>query len=169
MKSILSILLILFIYHSAQSQSMTEQKLEQIIRSVSDSIEGSNGRWQFYVNDVIFICVSDANNNRMRIISPIVEAFKLDEDLKTILLKANFHSALDIKYTIANDLVWSAFIHPLKELSTEQLYDAISQVYSANKTFGTTFASTELIFPGASSSNGQDERKEVNPFKKQRI
>lgn len=169
MKSILAILFIFVIYSSTQAQSMTVQKLEQIITSVSDSIEGSNGRWQFYVDDVLFICISDVNNNRMRIISPIVEAQRLDEELKTLLLIANFHTALDVKYTIANELLWSAFIHPLKELTDDQLYDGISQVYSANKTFGTTFTSTELVFPSTNSTEDPEQKEETKPYKKQRF
>lgn len=169
MKLILSLFFVLVVLSTATAQQMNLQKLEEIITSVSDSIEGTDGRWQFFVDDIMFICVTDVNNNRMRIISPIIEANKLDEDLKTMLLMANFHTALDVKYAVANELLWSAFIHPFKELTEDQLYDAISQVYSANKTFGTSFTSTELVFPGASSTEEPAEKEEKKTYKKQRF
>ena len=83
----------------------------------------------------------------MRIISPIIESSKLDEDLKTDVLIANFHTALDVKYAISDNVLWSVFIHPLKELTDNQVIDAIKQVYRANLTFGSTNSSTDLIFP----------------------
>ena len=93
----------------------------------------------------------------MRIISPITEVSRLSEELKGAALMANFHTALDIKYAIANNILWSAFIHPLKELSEEQLIDAFSQVYYGNVNFGTTFSSSSLIFPGGSKEEQPKE------------
>jgi len=109
--------------------------------------------------------MTDENANRMRIISPVIEVAKLgDEELKNALL-ANFHTALDVKYAISDDILWSVFIHPLKELSEQQVEDAIDQVYSANATFGTTYSSTNLVFPG----NIREEEKKIEekkPLKK---
>jgi hypothetical protein len=42
--------------------------------------------------------------------------------------------------------VVSVFTHPLKELSREQLLNAIDQVIALSKTFGTTYSSTDLEF-----------------------
>ena len=83
----------------------------------------------------------------MRIISPITETSKITAEQIFKCMEANFHTALDIKYAISNDILWSAFIHPLKELSQKQVIDAISQVYSSVKTFGTSYSSSNLIFP----------------------
>jgi len=127
---------------------MTNEKLDTIFKSVTDSIKGQAGNWQFKINETMFVCVTDTSHNRMRIISPIIESFKLSEELKTDALVANFHSVLDVKYAISNDILWAVFIHPLKELTDEQVKDAIKQVYFANVTFGTTYTSTSLIFPG---------------------
>lgn len=159
MRTTLSILCVLVCMIST-SQNMTNQKLEQIITSTTDSIEGSSGRWQFKINDVIFICLTDSTNNRMRIISPIAEASAVDNDAIRASMIANFHTALDVKYAIADNILWSAYIHPLKELTEDQVKDAISQVYYANVNFGTTYASTSLIFPG------REDEKEETPKKK---
>lgn len=108
--------------------------------------------------------MTDENANRMRIISPIVEVFKLDEKELNNALTANFHTALDVKYAISDEILWSVFIHPLKELSEQQVINAISQVFQANATFGSTYSSTNLVFPG----NLPKEEKEVKekPLKK---
>lgn len=169
MKTVTIVLLFIFLGLNVKGQNMTNSELEKLIISVSDSVSGSDGRWQFYVEDVVFICVTDVNNNRMRIISPIIEASRLNDELKSALLIANFHTALDVKYAIANDLLWSAFIHPLRELSNNQVIDGISQVYSANINFGTSFSSTDLIFPGTNSEDEEPEKKENTNWKKQRF
>ncbi|MEP6278538.1 MAG: hypothetical protein ABJ075_05845, partial [Nonlabens ulvanivorans] len=111
----------LFITNLSISQHMSNDKLDTIFKTVSDTIQGENGRWQFIINDIPIICVTDVNHNRMRIISPIVEYSKLDEEMKTNALVANFHTALDVKYAISENLLWSVFIHPLKELTEKQV------------------------------------------------
>lgn len=136
---------------------MTNEKLDIIFKTVSDSIQGQEGRWQFLINDKPIICITDENHNRMRIISPIAELFKLDEETKTNALEANFHTALDVKYAVSDNLLWSVFIHPLKELTVAQVKDAVKQVYFANVNFGTTYSSTPLIFPGREENNEKEE------------
>ena len=126
---------------------MNNETLEKLLTQTSDTIIGSNGRWQLLIKETTLICLTDENNNRMRIISPIIESSKLNEDLKTDVLIANFHTALDVKYAISDNVLWSVFIHPLKELTDNQVIDAIKQVYRANLTLGSTNSSTDLIFP----------------------
>ena len=133
---------------TTNAQDMNNTKLGEIISKEADSIQGGNGQWQIQYKDRLLICITDENANRMRIISPITELDKLEEvELKNVLV-ANFHTALDVKYAISDELLWSVFIHPLKELSELQLIDALSQVYYANKTFGLTYSSTTLVYPG---------------------
>ncbi|WP_235016320.1 hypothetical protein [Aquimarina sp. AU474] len=130
------------------SQNMNNSILQEIIQKKADTLDGVSGNWKFIYKEIPMLCVTDETNNRMRIISPITESSNLDEDLLLDAMTANFHSALDVKYAISNGILWSAYIHPLKELTPEQLENAISQVYYAAKTFGTTFSSTELLFGG---------------------
>ena len=101
----------------------------------------------------MLICVFDENANRMRIISPIVEREKIGEEELLNALVANFHSALDVKYALSDEVIWSVFVHPLKELSEEQVVDAIQQVYTAARTFGGSYSSTNLVFPGNTKKN----------------
>jgi len=141
---------------------MTTTKLEAIIKQVSDTVVSNNTRWNFVINEVPLVAIADSTHNRMRIISPVMEASQLTEELKTASLIANFHTALDIKYAITNNVLWSAYIHPLKELSEEQVIDAISQVYYGNVNFGTTFSTSSLTFPGRAPQQNTEDSKEKN-------
>ena len=89
----------------------------------------------------------------MRIISPIQKMSNVSQEQIDRCMQANFHTALDIRYAVSDDILWSAFIHPLEELTKEQVMSAISQVYSGVKTFGTHYSSGALSFPTS------DERK----------
>lgn len=150
------------------SQNMNNETLHDIYTSVSDSIQGQAGGWKFFVKDVPIMSITDTNHNRMRIISPIADSNSLNEALIKAALVANFHTALDVKYAVSDGVLWSVFIHPLKELSEHQVKDAVSQVYYANINFGTTFNSTSLSFPGSINAEAQEEQKveEKIEFKK---
>ena len=126
---------------------MDNDKLHSIIYTLSDHTEGQKGNWQFVIDSTFFICLTDQIHNRMRIISPIDKTENLTDEQIRKCLEANFHTALDAGYALSDGYLWSAFIHPLKELTKEQVISAISQVYSCAKTFGTYYSSGTLNFP----------------------
>jgi len=126
---------------------MNNQELDLIIRQTCNFIDGGQGHWKFDIDGVGFICMTDEHYNRMRIISPIVLVKNTDQQTIMKCMEANFHTALDAKYAISDGVIWSAFIHPLKQLTEGQVIDAISQVHSCAKTFGKTFSSGDLNFP----------------------
>ncbi len=169
MKKIIFLFLIALTSNTMFSQGMNNIELGEIITSVSDSIQGDSGRWQFMIKNTPFFCITDETNNRMRIISPIVESNKLDDELKTNALAANFHTALDVKYAISEGILWSVFIHPLKELTEMQVKDAISQVFFASRTFGTTYSSTDLIYGGNQNREASEEEEEKELIKKEKF
>lgn len=163
MKKAFLILLLVFTSTVIYSQKMTPTKLGNMFETVSDSIVSQKPQWRFIIKQIPFIAIADSTHNRMRIMSPVAESEKLTEEFKTASLMANFHTALDVKYAISDGVLWSVFIHPLKELTEDQVLDAISQVYYANINFGTTFSSTSLVFPG------NKPKKEKKPKKKKRV
>ncbi|QCX39347.1 YbjN domain-containing protein [Aureibaculum algae] len=144
---------------SVQSQNMTNSDLEKIIYVVSDSIRGESGNWQFMIKGRMLACITDTTNNRLRIMSPIIEQKKLAHIDLLKLMEANFHSALDARYAISDNLLWSMYVHPLKELQKDEILSAINQVYTAALTYGTTYNSSELTFP---------IKKEIEEEKKQK-
>jgi len=164
MRKKLTIALFLITSFSVFSQKMTITKLDSIIKNVT-----TNSRWTFLINEIPMVVIADSTHNRMRILSPITEQSRLTEDLKTASLMANFHTALDIKYAIANEILWSTYIHPLKELSENQLIDAFSQVYYGNVNFGTTFSSGSLIFPGRNPNREEGDLEQEEKEQRQEL
>lgn len=156
---------LLLIPYVVFSQQMDVEKLETIYESVSDSIHSKGSTWQFYIETVPIISIADSSHNRMRIMSPIMESDNLTDDLIKACLVANFHTALDIKYAVSDGVLWSVFIHPLKELTEHQIKDAISQVLHGNINFGTTFSSTSLAFPSSLNNESDKENKKEIPKK----
>ncbi|MFD0962448.1 hypothetical protein [Pseudofulvibacter geojedonensis] len=164
MRVFLLLLLLATSIYSSLAQDMSNEELQKIIKKQSDSIQDRSrlGYWQFHKEDVLLICVTDTKANRMRIMSPITKVEQLNNELLLNSLTANFHTALDVKYAISDNILWSVFIHPLKELATHQVEDAISQVYYANLTFGYTYSSTNLVFPGK-KENSEKQKDTNNP------
>ena len=144
------------------SQDMDGENLKEIITRVSDTTMTKGNTIQFLYKQTLLISIYDQKANRMRIISPIVEREQIEEEHLLNAMVANFHSALDVKYALSDEVIWSVFTHPLKELSEHQLEDAIKQVFLANKTFGSTYSSTSLVFPG-------NTKKEEKPVEKKLI
>ncbi|MFS4456907.1 hypothetical protein [Maribacter sp. 2304DJ31-5] len=157
------LLLIIIIPVALTAQQMSGEKLGELITQVSDTTIVNGNAYQFLYKERPLICVYDTNANRMRIISPIIERKEIEEDQLLNAMVANFHSALDVKYALSDEIIWSVFIHPLKELSEHQVLDAIDQVYAAAATFGTSYSSTSMVFPG---NTKKKEEPEEPPVKK---
>ena len=164
MKNSVLVFIIGFFSISTGAQNMSPEILMGIIQQEADtvSIQGNTARFLF--NDAVLICIYDESANRMRIISPIVEREKLGEEELLNALVANFHSALDVKYALSDEIIWSVYAHPLKELSEAQVVDAIQQVYAAAITFGESYSSTNLVFPG--NTERKEKPKPTKPLKK---
>ncbi len=153
-----SFLIILMFSLSSNAQNMSSERLEEIITEVADTVQATGNAFQFMYKERLLVCIFDIDANRMRIISPIVERSELEEDQLLNALVANFHSALDVKYALSDEIIWSVFAHPLRELTDYQIKDAIDQVYSAAETFGTTYSSTNMVFPGNTNKEEKPEK-----------
>jgi len=157
MKKLLLLVAFLLNY-SIQAQEMTPDKLKELITQAADTTVVNGNSIQFAYHETLLICVYDENANRMRIITPVIKKEDLEEDQLLNAMVANFHSALDVKYALSDEVIWSVYIHPLKELADHQVLDAIDQVYSAAVSFGTSYSSTSLLFPG-NTKKKEDPKK----------
>lgn len=146
----------------SSSKGMNNKKMEAIFKSEAEEMEGVLGNWQMLYGGSILLVLTDEKNNRMRIFSPVIEEKELKDGQMKKMLQANFHSALDAKYSLYEGYVISVFTHPLKELQKNQLIDAMRQVVVLSRTFGDSYSSTGLIFGG-----GQDEEKSAEEKKKE--
>lgn len=148
-------------------EGMNNEKMAQVFKNYAETIEGEPGAWQLIYQERILLVITDEPNNRMRIFTPIVEETDIPQDEMRKMLIANFHTALDAKYSIYNGFVISTFTHPLQELTEEQLVDAMKQVVSLADTFGTTYSSTEFIF-GGQEAPPEEKRLNKSPSKEKR-
>lgn len=149
---------------SAPADGMTGAALSALVKQIDPNAEGEGSFWQFAFQDVQLVLVFDEAADRMRIITPIAPQSVLSDELMLRLLQANFDSALDARYGVANEVIWGLFIHPLSPLDQEQLASAIIQVVNVANTFGTTFSSGVLTYGGGDSA--EENRKLIEELNK---
>lgn len=106
------------------------------------------GYWSFLYKDQVILIITDESHNRMRIISPVAETSTMDEPLLKLLMEANFNRALDARYALNGEYLWSAFIHPLAELGDGFFIQALDQVATLSINYGSSYSSGEFIFGG---------------------
>lgn len=144
---LIGVALLLLSFQFVQAQDMTDKELVKIIANKAETLSGKAGNIQFTYKQRFMVLLSDSTYNRMRIITPIIEEEKLNPTFLHQALEANFFTALDVKYALSEEILWAIFVHPLKELSPEQVTDGIDQVFNAAETFGTTYSSTTVLVP----------------------
>lgn len=131
------------------STYMNNARLDSLVREVADKIhDGQPGYWKFEYKDRVLIIMTDESHNRMRIITPVVEVAELSDEIWPLCMSANFDRALDARYAVSGDYLWSVFIHPLKQLEDGQVLDGMDQVATLADNFGTSFSSSDLFFGG---------------------
>ena len=129
-------------------QAMNTKRLDDLIRQITQDVVGQMGNWQFLIDKRDILVITDETHNRMRIMSPVTTQDRLNKDKLARLLEANFSSALDAKYALRDQTLWSVFTHPLGELSDEQFLDCVAQVANLANNFGHSYASSNLFFGG---------------------
>jgi hypothetical protein len=125
---------------------MTTQAMGKLLDSYVTELEGQPGFWRGVRNEVPVFVFSDDEHDRMRIMAPIGVIEELDADLLHVLLQANYDRALDARYAMRGNELWSVVVHPLATLATDDLPSLFDQVVLLVKNTGTTFQSTELLF-----------------------
>jgi len=137
------------------SAHMNNERLNVLIKRLDKNAKGRPGYWQFSVEEKTVTVITDESANRMRIISGVTKVDQLESAILMRLLQANFDSALDARYAVANGVLWSAYIHPLSSLQDKQFLEAVGQVVNLTSTFGSSYSSGALIFNGGDSKEIQ--------------
>lgn len=105
------------------------------------------------IGNVPVVIVTDLRANRMRILVPVASTSGLsDKDLMR-LMQANFDTALDARYAVANDRLWSVFVHPLAQLERAQFVSGLAQTVTLARNYGSTYASGGVMFGGGDSGD----------------
>ena len=137
--------------------SMNNASLDVIIRRLDPDAQGGDGYWQLRYADTTALVITDQTANRMRIVSQVATVESLDKAMLFRLLQANFDTALDARYAIAQDILWSTFIHPLGSLDEQAFVSAFAQTITLTHTFGESYSSGALRYRGGDTEAAQQE------------
>lgn len=130
---------------------MNNARLDKLIREakgIEGEIKGKPGFWEFRFRGHKIYVITDESADRMRIMTPVASAEGLTQEALFRAMQANFDTALDARYAIAQGALWSAFIHPLSPLGDAEFQSGLSQVATLAATYGTTYNSGALRFGG---------------------
>lgn len=130
---------------------MTPERMAEILRRLDPEARGQGNVWQLTVAGSVVIVVHDVDADRMRALSPVRPAADITPEDMLRMMQANFDSALDARYAIARDVLWSAFIHPLSSLGEDQLVVGIGQVVNLQQSYGTLYSSGMMQYSGGDS------------------
>lgn len=144
--------------------AMTGERLVALIKALDANASSLGNTWQFTFQERPIILIFDEKADRMRMFTPIGPEEALDAGLMRRMLQANFDSALDARYAIANKLIWGVFIHPLSPLDQAQFASALFQVLNVAASFGGSFSSGLFTFGAGDSA--EENRKLLEELNK---
>jgi hypothetical protein len=130
---------------------MTLSHMGDIIQRIDPAAVRSGGSWRFNVEGYQVSIFTDERADRMRIIVPVESVENIKPEGLYRLMQANFDTALDARYSLAKEILWSAFIHPLRTLNDKEFVSGLGQVINLAETYGTSYSSGALLFGGGDS------------------
>ncbi len=133
-------------------------RLRDIVQRIDPGAEFLSNGANFRVETVPVTLVYDINADRMRIVAPVTSINDLEADDLIRLMQANFDSALDARYALAQGVLWSTFIHPLSSLSSDDFGSGLGQTINLVRTYGSSYTSGALVFGGGDS---QEEQRQL--------
>ena len=146
MKLLYAMLLCLLSLGAYGEQMMDQAKMEEIIKNNAASHAGQQGLVEFEYHGVRMAVISDAVNDRMRIVSPIANYSDVTREQLDAMMQANFHSTLDSRYAVSGGVLYAAFIHRLSILQRRDVEHAMDQVANLVLSYGSEYTSGELTF-----------------------
>ena len=137
---------------AAQSEpDMTVARMAEIVLALDPEAEPTSSGFEMTIDDVPVLVIVDMAANRMRAMVPIRLAEDMPAAELTRVMQANFDSALDARYALANGRLWGVYIHPFAELNKDQFISGIGQTVNIAKTYGTLYSGGAAQF-GAGDS-----------------
>ncbi|MGY8796064.1 MAG: hypothetical protein ACKVJN_13255 [Woeseiales bacterium] len=152
----------------AQAEAMTAERLSALILSVDEDAQLNDTVWFFHVAELETAVIYDIAADRMRIVMPIGSTDGISNDELIRVMQANYDSALDARYAIANEQMWGVYIHPLSELSDDEFLTALGETANIVISYGTSYSSGLFMFGGGDSAEIQ-QRELIEELKKRKI
>ena len=133
------------------SPNMTPDRLLDILLALDPETRPSGNGVELTIEDVPVLVIVDPLADRMRAMVPIRAVDGMTpEDLERVM-QANFDTALDARYAVANGRLWGVYIHPLSPLRRDQLISGLGQTVNLALTYGGLFTGGALSFGGGDS------------------
>lgn len=136
---------------------MTPDRMFEITRALDPDARPLPNGIEMTIEDVPVLIVADIFANRMRAMVPIRSASGMTPEELERVLQANFDTALDARYALANGRLWAVFIHPFAQLERDQFISGIAQTVNIANTYGTLFSGGATQFGGGDSGDLQRE------------
>ncbi|SHH02211.1 hypothetical protein SAMN05444003_1693 [Cognatiyoonia sediminum] len=139
---------------SAQEREplMTPDRMFQIALALDPDARPLPNGIEMTIEDVPVLIVADIVANRMRAMVPIRLAEGMTPEELERVLQANFDTALDSRYALANGRLWAVYIHPFAQLERDQFISGIAQTVNIANSYGTLFSGGAAQF-GAGDLN----------------
>lgn len=131
--------------------AMTPARLARILTALDPEIEAAPPGYRLTLGDVPVVVITDPVADRMRAMIPIRSADGMTPDEVLRVMQANFDTALDARYAIAQGRLWAVFIHPLAALERDELISGLGQTVNLATTYGTLFTGGAMTFGGGDS------------------
>lgn len=155
---ILAFVAILLPLHAQAQEAephMTVPRMAEIVLALDPEARTAGNSIEFQIDDIPVLIVFDVRANRMRAMVPIRSAEGMTPEEMQRVMQANFDSALDARYAVANGRLWGIFIHPFKELERDQLISGVAQTVNVAKTYGSLYTSGAGQFGAGDSGDLQ--------------
>ena len=141
----------------AQDAAMTPERLVDIILALDpDAAINANGI-ELTIEDIPVLVVMAPNADRMRAMVPIASVEDVTPEEMNRMMQANFDTALDARYAVAQGRVWGIFIHPLGALERAEFLSGLAQTVNLARTYGTLYSGGAQVFGGGDSNGIYDE------------
>ncbi len=125
---------------------MTPQRLVDILVALDPNAVLTGPAMVLTISDIPVTVFLDGDANRMRAMVPVASVESLTEADLLRVMQANFDTALDARYAIAQGRLWSVYVHPLAELDREQLIFGVGQAVNLARSYGTLYTGGMQIF-----------------------
>ncbi|MFQ6553980.1 hypothetical protein AAD018_016690 [Aestuariibius insulae] len=130
---------------------MTMERLARIMIALDPEAQAQGNSIELTIDDVPVLIVADPQADRMRAMVPIRSADGLSDEEMRRLMQANFDTALDARYAVAQGRLWGVFIHPFSPLKRDQVISGIGQTVNVAKTYGSLYTGGAAQFGGGDS------------------
>lgn len=134
---------------------MSLPRMAEIIAALDPEAQIVGNGFELVIEDVPVLIITDVTANRMRAMVPIRSAEGMTQEEMIRVMQANFDTALDARYAIANGRLWGTYIHPFSQLEKDQLISGLAQTVNLAKSYGTFYSGGAAQFGRGDSGDLQ--------------